>query len=395
MAPPIYPASNAGLLFPWEEQDLVGEDLTVVVQNWKYVNTNPFFARLAMKQVGQIEFHTMGRNQRPDTATLAAAVTAVDTVFTLDDVSYILNGDTFELLYATGDTEQIEVVADPNLTTNQITVKRGDAFTTPGAFPIDTEMRLIANTRTGGEKNQRGISPRTWKNVNWVQTIQHPVEVSGVLQDTANYRSRILQAGAATPLDAHRMEALDNMVDDFERAIVYQRGIGPIDADTKRVKTKGIRQQLRDANSYIFQPENYAAYSPFDLLRDVFEGPAGVGGTPNLYMVSKDWPAGLSRWKMPLIREDMGFTEFDMRIEAFTTQATSGIFVVAPRLRPGTLIAFAEEDTMLRFMRLPTWYLRGKQGDTWEGDMIARLGVQLNNPEQARMIEGVTNWAAA
>jgi hypothetical protein len=72
MAPPIYPASNAGLLFPWEEENLVGEDLTVVVQNWKYVNTNPFFARLAMKQVGQVEFHTMGRNQRPDTATLAA-----------------------------------------------------------------------------------------------------------------------------------------------------------------------------------------------------------------------------------------------------------------------------------------------------------------------------------
>jgi hypothetical protein len=180
MPPAIYPASNAGLLFPWEEENLVGEDLTVVVQNWKYVNTNPFFARLAMKEVGQVEFHTMGRNQRPDTATLAAAVVAGDTIMTLDDVSYILNGDTFELLYADGTTEQIEVVADPNLTTNQITVKRGDAFTTAGAFPIDTEMRLISNTRTGGEKNQRGISPRTWKGVNWVQTIQHPVEVSGV-----------------------------------------------------------------------------------------------------------------------------------------------------------------------------------------------------------------------
>jgi hypothetical protein len=84
-----------------------------------------------------------------------------------------------------------------------------------------------------------------------------------------------------------------------------------------------------------------------------------------------------------------------MRIDAFTTQATTGIFVVAPRLRPGTLIAFTEEDAMLRFMRLPTWYLRGKQGDSWEGDMIARLGVQLNNPEQGRYIEGITNWAAA
>lgn len=394
MPPEIFPASNAGLLFPWEEQDAVSEDLTYVIQNWKYVNRNPLFARLALRFVGQIEFHTMGRNYRPDTATLAAPVVAGDTVMTIDDSSYILNGDTFELAYADGTSEQIEVVADPNLATNQITVKRADAGTVAGAFPIDTEMRLISNTRTGGEKNQRGISPRTWKNTNWVQTVQHPVEVSGVLQDTANYRSRLLQSGAATPLDAHRMEALDNMVDDFERAIVYQRGIGPLDTDTKRVKTKGVKQQLRDGNSYIFQPENYAAYSPFDLLRDVFEGPADIGGTPDLYLISKDWPAGLARWKMPLVGIDMGTTAFDMRIEAFTTPATTGIFVVAPRLRKGTLIALTEEDVMLRFMRLPTWYLRGKQGDTWEGDMIARLGVQVNNPEQARMIEGVTGWAA-
>jgi len=395
MPPVLLPAHNAGLLFPWEEQDAVSEDLTFVVQNWRYVNTNPFFARLGMKGVGQIEFHVMGRNQRPDSAILAVAAAAGDTVLSLVDASFILNGDTFEILYANGDQEQIEVVADPNLATNQITVKRGDANTLAGAFPIETPLRFISNTRTGGEKNQRGISPRLWKNVNWVQTVQHPVEVSGVLQDTANYRSRLLQAGAATPLDAHRMEALDNMIDDFERAIVYQRGVGPLDTDTKRVKTKGIRQQFQEADAYIWQPQNYNAYSPFDLLRDVFEGPAGIGGTPDLYFISKDWPAGLARWKMPLVNIDMGQTEFDVRINAFTTPATTGIFVVAPRLRPGTLIALREEEAMLRFMRLPTWYLRGKQGDTWEGDMIARLGVQVNNPEQARMIEGISGWAAA
>lgn len=391
----LIPAYDAGLVFPWQEQNAVAEDLTEIVQNWRYVNRNPLFARLEIRPVGQQEFHIIGRNSRPDTITLSAAILATDTVLACTDVSAVLNGDTFEALFAGGTTEQLEVVADPDLAANQLTVKRGDAFTTPGALPGGTVLRLIANSRTGGETNQRGISPRVWKNTNWVQNLQHPVEVPGLLQDTTNFRSRLMHSGAATPLDAFRMEALDNMVDDFERSIVYQRGISPIDTDTKRAKTKGIRQQLQEAGSWLWQPQNYAAYTPFDFLRDVFQGPSGVGGAPDLYFISNDWPAGLARWKMPLATIDMGQTKLDVRIEAFTTPATTGIFIVAPRLRPGTLVAVRGEDLMLRSMRLPTWYLRGKTGDVWAGDMIARLGVQVNYPEQARMIEGVTNWAEA
>jgi hypothetical protein len=389
----LVPAWDAGTVFPWTEQNALTEDLTEVIMNWRYVNRNPIFARLGFRPVGQQEFHIIGRHWRPQQITLTAAAAPADTVFTCADVSFVLNGDTFEMLYAGGVTEQVEVVADPNLAANQITVKRADAGTAAGTIPINSSLNLIANSRTGGEKDQRGISPRVWKNVNWVQNLQHPVEVSGLLQDTANYRTRVIQEAAATPLDAFRMEALDNMVDDFERCIVYQRGISPVDTDTKRAKTKGIRQQLQDADSFISQPVNYAAYTPFDFLRDVFQGPAGVGGAPDLYFVSLDWPAGLARWKMPLIRIDMGVTNMDVNIEAFTTPATTGLFVVAPRLRPGTLIALRQEDVTLRAMRLPTWYLRGKRGDTWEGDMIARIGVQVNYPEQARFIEGISGWA--
>jgi hypothetical protein len=93
---------------------------------------------------------------------------------------------------------------------------------------------------------------------------------------------------------------------------------------------------------------------------------------------------------------DMGTTGFDVRIEAFTSDVSpNAVFIKAPRLYPGTIFACNSEDVFLRYMRMPFWKPRGQSGDTEEGDIIARIGVQVNNAEQQRYIEGITGFAAA
>lgn len=390
------PVGNLGLVFPWKVSNAIGEDLTEVATQWRWVNRNPFFTRLAAYPCDQIEFTAEGSNNRPDTVRVTVAALATDTTLTLADVTYLMNGDTLELTFANSTVEVMEVIADPNETASQVTVKRGDAFTTAGAIPINTDLRIIGNSRTGGEKWQKAIGPTHWRRANWIQTYQHPVEIAGVLQDTRSYRTRTIAPGSATPLDAYRMRALSNEIDDIERSIVYQRGMAPTDSNTKRAKTKGVRQQCQDSGSYIYQPTNYAAYKPADFARDLAQGPAGNGGSPNLFFVSNDWLGGLATWKMPMAMIDMGTTAFDIRIEAFRSDVSPGaVFVRAPRLKAGTIFACNGDDVFLRYMRMPFWKPRGNSGDTEEGDIISRLGVQMNNPDQQRFIEGITGFAPA
>jgi hypothetical protein len=398
------PAFNAGLIFPWQDQDALALDISPIVFQWKWVNRFPIFTRIRQVPASQPEYLMQGFLQRPEYVTVSGAQLAADATLTVVDASYLYNGDTLEYLKADGTVEMMEVIGDPNVTTNQISVKRGDAFTTAAAITANTQLRVISNTRTGGEMNQRGIGPTPWKNVNWIQTNQKPVEIAGLLQDTTAFRSETLMAGAQDPLDAHRMRALLNMTEDFERSIVYQRGMSHSDTNTSRAKTKGIRQILGDSNEgvggynpLLYQPTNYASYGPEDMIRDAFEGPASRGGGPNIIFHATDFIGGFARWKLGLTRiVDMGVTQFNVELSGFTSPlAPDVVFIPAPKLRSGTYICVNEEDLILRYMRLPTWYLRGKNGDAWQGDIISRVGVQLNNPTMHRMVEGVTGFAAA
>jgi hypothetical protein len=85
-----------------------------------------------------------------------------------------------------------------------------------------------------------------------------------------------------------------------------------------------------------------------------------------------------------------------MIIDGFESSFAPGaIFIPAPRLKPGTLFATRDELLYLRYLRQPTWIIRGRMGDTIEGDIISRYGAAIDSPEQSRFIEGVTGWAAA
>lgn len=395
------PAANAGLIFPWQDQDALALDISPIVFQWRWVNRFPIFTRIRQVPAIQPEYLMQGFLQRPEYVTVSVSQLATDVTLTLVDASYLYNGDTLEYMKSDGTVEMMEVTGDPNTTTNQVSVVRGDAFTAAAAITANTQLRIISNTRTGGEMNQRGIGPTPWKNVNWIQTNQKPVEIAGLLQDTLAFRSETLQAGAQDPLDAHRMRALFNMTEDIERALVYQRGMSHSDTATFRAKTKGIRQILGDSNTIDYEPllnhpTNFAAYSPEDFIRDAFQGPASQGGGPNIIFISTDFIGGLARWKLGLTKiADMGTTELNVEISGFTsTLAPDVTFIPAPKLRAGSYICVNEEDIILRYMRLPTWYLRGKNGDAWQGDIIARIGLQLNNPNMQRMVEGITGFAA-
>jgi hypothetical protein len=163
----------------------------------------------------------------------------------LADVTYLHNGDTLELTFADDTVEMMEVVADPNEVNSTITVLRGDAGTTAGVIPINTVLRIVGNSRTGGEKWQKAISPRHWRRANWIQSLDHPVEVSGVLQDTTNYRLGTVAPGAATPLDAYRMRALDNLIGDLERMIVLTSASRPITRRTRPTISNATSARLR------------------------------------------------------------------------------------------------------------------------------------------------------
>jgi hypothetical protein len=91
----------------------------------------------------------------------------------------------------------------------------------------------------------------------------------------------------------------------------------------------------------------------------------------------------------------MGTTEFNMDIEAFTIPTFGRQLVMFdPQLRPGTALALREEDITLRYMRLPSFFVRGRNGDAVKGDIIARMGFQVDNPELQTAVTGVTGFAA-
>lgn len=386
--PQVMPAADQGAEFPWEQSDAILIDLTAVAFEW-YMNMTPLLSRLAQRRARQVQFNMVGHAIRPNQVLLMASISNSATTLTVQDSSFFMNGDVLEL--STG--EHVEVAADPDTVANTLTVVRGVEGTTAQAITVTTGSEpvcyLLSNSRTGGERWQHGIFPKTWADVNWCQTSQHPVEVSGLLQDTEAFLNEDM---APTPLDFNRQRQLDNMMFGYERAFLYGLGEAPTTSSSKRAKTKGILKRLSEVNNVHFQPTGYAAYTPDMLTRDLY---SQVNGNPDILMLSTDFRQALGIWKMPLIRADMGTTEFNQVIETFVIPSFGPQAVIFnPQLRKGTALALRLADLIIRFMRLPTWWVRGKAGDTWEGDIVARMGIQINNPELQTAVTGVTGFAA-
>jgi hypothetical protein len=131
-----------GIQTAFQNQPEIRNDIYVVASNW-FVNRCPLVTRTPRLPVGSTTFTMISRAHRTRTATLANAVQATDTQVSLADVSPFMNGDVLEL--ASG--ERVEIISDPNLVANTVTVRRGAEGTTPGTGAVNDTVRLIGRSQ--------------------------------------------------------------------------------------------------------------------------------------------------------------------------------------------------------------------------------------------------------
>jgi hypothetical protein len=287
-----------GIQSAFDNQAEIRNNIYVVASNW-FVNRCPLVTRIPRLPVGSTTFTIVSRGFRTRTATVANAIAAGDTQITLLDVSPFMNGDVLEL--ASG--ERVEILGDPSIAANTITVRRGAEGTTPGTGAANDSVRLIGNSRTGAEVNQSGVALRPVGVSQYCQTWQHPVQVGGSLQASSAFET---YAGVRSPFDQYKMDALQNLMDDMEYTSYYGRGEDP--SVSGRPKQKGVRTLL--TANLTTNPVNAGAYKPTDLIRDTVQQCRINGGEPDVLLVSSNFMTGLATWGQAVMRIDAGVNVF-------------------------------------------------------------------------------------
>ena len=372
-----------GIQGSFDNQAQIRNDVSVVAINW-YVNRCPLVTRVPRVQGGSTTFTMVNRSFRNRLATVAAAALATDTQIALVDTSALMNGDVIEL--ASG--ERVELTGDPNVIANTIQVRRGAEGSTPAAAASGDIVRLIGNSRTGGEVNQAGVAFKPVGVTQYCQTWQHPVQVSGSLQASLGYQP---QSGASTPFDQNKMDALQNLMDDMEFSSYYGRGEDP--SVSGRPKQKGLRALL--ASNVVTAPTNAAAYKPTDLIRDTLEKCRIGGGDPDVLVVSTNFMTGLATWGHAAQRVNAGSTVFGTPIDVFEAPFLGGVSLIeAPLLKPFTAICLTSSEVRMRMKRNEFWNPRGSRGDAFEGDWLAEGAIEIENQAHHAWIEGITAFSA-
>jgi hypothetical protein len=372
-----------GIQTAFDNQAEVRNNIYVVASNW-FVNRCPLVTRIPRVPVGSTAFTIISRGHRPRTATVAAAVAATDVQISLVDVSPLMNGDVLEL--ASG--ERVEIVADPNIIANTITVRRGAEATTPATGAVNDTIRLIGNSRTGAEVNQSGVALKPVGITQYCQTWQHPVQIGGSLQASSAFET---SQGARSPFDQVKMDALQNLMDDMEYCSYYGRGEDP--SVSGRPKQKGLRTLL--TSNLTTNPVNAAAYKATDLIRDTLQPCRISGGEPDVLLVSSNFMTGLATWGQAVQRIDAGVNVFGTPIDIFEAPFLGGVTIIeAPLLKPFSAICLSSGEVRMRMKRNEFWNPRGVRGDAYEGDWIAEGAVEVDNQAHHAWVEGITAFSA-
>jgi len=372
-----------GIQTAFDNQAEIVNDIYVVSTNW-FVNRCPIVSRTPRVPVGSTTFTIVSRGFRPRIATLAAAVAAGDSQLTLADVSPFMNGDVLEL--ASG--ERVEIIGDPNLANNTVPIRRAAEGTVAGTGLVNDTIRLISNSRTGGEINQNGVALRPLGTTQYCQTWQHPVQVSGSLQASNNYQT---SAGVRTPFEQVKMDALRNLMDDMEVSSYYGRGEDP--AVAARPKQKGLKSLISVNN--VTTPTNAGAYKATDFIRDTLESCRIGGGDPDVVLLSTNFMIGLATWGQAAMRVNAGSNVFGTPIDVFEAPFLGGITIIeAPLLRPYTAVALTSSEVRMRMKRNEYWNPRGVRGDSFEGDWMAEGAIEIENPAHHAWVEGITAFSA-
>ncbi len=372
-----------GIQAAFDNQAEIVNDIYVVTTNW-FVNRCPIVTRTPRVPVGSTVFSIVSRGFRPRVAMLAAAVAAGDGQLVLADASPFMNGDVLEL--ASG--ERVEIVAEPILATNTVLVRRAAEGTAAGTGAASDVIHLISNSRTGAEINQSGVALRPVGVTQFCQTWQHPVQVGGSLQASANFAT---SAGVRTPFEQVKMDALRNLMDDMEVSSYYGRGEDP--AVASRPKQKGLKALLSANN--VVAPTNAGAYKATDFIRDTLESCRSGGGDPDVLLLSTNFMIGLATWGQAVMRMNAGSNVFGTPIDVFEAPFLGGITIIeAPLLKPFTAVALTSSEVRMRMKRNEFWNPRGTRGDSFEGDWMAEGAIEVENPGHHAWVEGVTAFSA-
>ena len=371
-----------GIQGAFDNQTQIRNDIYVVAANW-FVNRCPLVTRVPRVPAGSTSFSIVSRAFRARTAVIAAAFGAADTTIGLLDASPFMNGDVLELISG----ERVEIVTDPNLAADSITVRRGAEATPSVGGSINDPVRLIGNSRTGSEINQSAVALRPLAVAQYCQTWQHPVQVGGSLQASSSYKT---SPGVSTPFDQNKMDALQNLMDDIESTSYYGRGEDP--AVAARPKQKGLRTLLSVNNTTM--PTNSAAYGPTDFMRDTMEKCRIGGGDPDVLIVSSNFMTGLATWGQSVMRIDAGVNVFGTPIDVWEAPFLGGISIIeAPLLKPFSAACLTSSEVRMRMKRNEFWSPRGSRGDAFEGDWIAEGAVEVENPAHHAWVEGITAFS--
>jgi hypothetical protein len=372
-----------GIQLAFENQAEIVNDIYVVTSNW-FVNRCPIVTRTPRVPVGSTTFSIVSRRFRPRTATLGAAVADTDTQITLVDASPLMNGDVLQLVSG----EHVEIIADPNILTNTIAVRRAAEGTTAGTGNDNDTILLIGNSRTGAEINQNGVALRPVGITQFCQTWQHPVQVGGSLQSSASYQT---SPGVRTPFEQTKMDSLQNMMDDMESSSYY--GLGDDPAMAARPKQKGLKTLLSINNTT--NPTNAGAYKATDFIRDTLELGRAGGGDPDVLLLSTNFMLGLATWGQAVMRVNAGTNVFGTPIDVFEAPFLGGVTIIeAPLLQPFTAVALTSSEVRMRMKRNEFWNPRGVRGDSFEGDWMAEGAIEIENPSHHAWLQGVTAFSA-
>ncbi|MDE2100493.1 MAG: DUF5309 family protein [Patescibacteria group bacterium] len=372
-----YVSVNAGI---------VPEAVFGVGINW-FINRTPLLSRLPAFPVGSPSFNIENINYRPRSMALSASyTTGSDTTISFTDASWLTEGDVLTI-----ESENF-LVTSAHATTPTVT---GAYAGSTGANHASAKVAyLVGNTRTGGEVDVNAIARIPVVVEQYVQTVQHAVQVGGALQATSNW----VGSDGRTPLDQDRMLAIQHCMDDFEESSYYGVGV-KVAASTTRPMMKGLKTLIATNNTT--SPTNAGAYKPSDLMRDTIQACTTGGGNPTLMLVSMDFQTGLAVWGQPLVRLDAGATELGVRIDMFEAPFLDGITVVpAPLLKSGTAICLSGMggdmiEVRQRLRRQLFEKRRGSRGDAIESDFIMDGAIELDNEAHHAWVEGITAFAAA
>ncbi|MDE2508696.1 MAG: DUF5309 family protein [Planctomycetota bacterium] len=372
-----------GIQLSESNQPEIRNDIFVVTTNW-FVNRCPLVTRVPRAPAGSTTFTLVSRHFRPRSVSVAAAVAATDTVINLLDASWLMNGDVLALVSG----ERVEIQSDPNLTLNQITVRRGVEGTTPATGSVGDVLQLIGNSRTGAEIDQSGIALAPIGVSQFCQTWQHPVQVGGSLQASRAFQT---SSGVRTPFDQTKMDALQNLMDDMESTSYY--GLGDDPAVALRPKQKGLRTLIQTNKTTA--PVNAGMYRATDFIRDTLQACRQNGGDPDVLLLSSNFMTGLATWGQAVQRIDAGVNIFGTPINVFEAPFLGGVSIIeAPLLKPYSAACLTSSEVRLRMKRNEFWNPRGTRGDAFEGDWIAEGAIELENEMHHAWVEGITAFSA-